>query len=61
MRKGKEISKMSSYRKLFFFLVETYSGHNTEDRLLFRYVVLAALPRGKLAPAEGTSCLMLYV
>ena len=54
---------MSSYRKLFFFffLVETYSGHNTEDRLLFRYVVLAALPRGKLAPAEGTSGLMLYV
>lgn len=42
-------------------IVETCSDHNTEDRVLFQYVVLDTLPRGKLTPCIGQSSSMLYV
>lgn len=38
-----------------FSFAETYSGHNPEARLW--HVGLAAFPRGKLAPTEGTGLL----
>lgn len=67
LKKWKERKRHYTENFFFFFFLFFFFGQNLQwpqywgPCTQFWYMVPAAFPRGKLAPAEGTSCLMLYV